>query len=67
MARLIGRNLGRWEGCLVQITAMIVFMLLAWAAFASGFVTWLSELIAHWYASQVHFGPTPNGHETTTA
>jgi hypothetical protein len=38
---------------------MIVFMLLAWAAFASGFVTWLSELIAHWYASQVHFGPTP--------
>jgi hypothetical protein len=47
MARLIGRDLGRWEGWLVQITAMIVFLLLAWAAFASGFVTWLSELIAH--------------------
>jgi hypothetical protein len=59
VARLIGRNLGRWEGCLVQVVAVLVLGFLIWAAFASGLVFRITDLFAHWYASQLHFGISP--------
>lgn len=58
VARRVGRTLGPWEGCIVQIIALVVFVVLVWAAFASGLVTAVAEVFARWYTSVVHLGPT---------
>jgi hypothetical protein len=59
VARAIGRNLTPIQGCLVQLAALIVLVVIVWAFFASGLFLRLAEPVARWYADQVHFGPTP--------
>lgn len=52
VARLLGRNLTPLQGCAVQITALVVFVSLVWALFASGLFLRIVEPIAQWYAEQ---------------
>jgi ribosomal protein S27AE len=60
VARLIGRNLTPLQGCLVQIAALAIFSYLAWAFIASGLMFAITDVVARWYASQVHIGPPPS-------
>lgn len=48
------------EGCFVQIAVLAAAGILIWAAFASGFVVWVSTGLAHWMVGQMRFGPTPS-------
>jgi hypothetical protein len=59
VARRLGRDLRTGEGFIVQIVALGALGFLFWALFASGLIIRIIEPIAQWYASQVHFGPTP--------
>jgi hypothetical protein len=47
------------QGLAVQFVALAVLGLMLWALFASGLIIRIIEPIAQWYASQMHFGPTP--------
>jgi len=58
-ARLIGRDLGTWEGCAVQLLALVVFAAVVYWVFASGLFAAILTPIAEWYAHQLHFGPVP--------
>jgi hypothetical protein len=60
VARLIGRNLTPLQGCVVQLLALVVFGTLLWAFVASGLLFAITDVVARWYASQVHFGPPPS-------
>ena len=59
VARRVGRTLTPAQGCLVQVVAVMIVGLLLWAAFASGLVAGVVHAFGQWYASQLHFGPTP--------
>jgi hypothetical protein len=59
VARAIGRDLGTWEGCAVQIVALLVFLAIVYWIFASGLFIAIVKPLAEWYAHQVHFGPVP--------
>ncbi len=60
VARLVGRNLGPWEGCVVQMAALAIVGLFFYWLFASGAIVSIVTPLADWYASQVHFGPLPS-------
>ena len=63
VARLAGRDLKPWEGCVVQLSALAIVGLFFWWLFASGTILVLTKLFVDWYTSQVHLGPTaiPSG------
>lgn len=60
VARAIGRNLSPFQGCAVQILALVVIVFALWAFFASGLVFQVIDPIVRWYAGQVHLGPSPS-------
>ena len=63
VARLVGRDLGRFEGCVVQLVAILIVAALLWWLFASGTIWALIKPFVDWYVSQIHLGgiasPTP--------
>lgn len=61
VARVVGRSLKPWEGCLVQLAALaIVGGFLTWL-FWSGTFSALIQPLVDWYTTQiVHLGPTPS-------
>jgi Topoisomerase DNA binding C4 zinc finger len=63
VARLVGRDLKPWEGCVVQLSALAIVGLFCWWLFASGTILVLIRPFVDWYASQVHPGPiaSPTG------
>lgn len=63
VARLVGRDLKPWEGCVVQLSALGIVGLFFWWLFASGTILVLIKPFVDWYANQVHLGPiaSPSG------
>ena len=61
VARLVGRNLNKREGCLVQGVAIVVFLGLIYWFVASGLMVDLAKIFANWYAHQITLpgAPTP--------
>ena len=53
VARIIGRDLGRWEGLAVQLIALAAFVGLLYWFFASGLFATILRPFAEWYAEQV--------------
>jgi hypothetical protein len=53
VARLIGRNLSKREGCLVQGLAIVGFFVLIYLVVASGLLFAITTKIAEWYAHQI--------------
>jgi ssDNA-binding Zn-finger/Zn-ribbon topoisomerase 1 len=67
VARIVGRNLNKREGCLVQGLAIIAFFLLMYWFVASGLLFVITTKIAEWYAHQITLPglPTPTPMPTT--
>jgi hypothetical protein len=59
VARRIGRELGPWEGCVVQLLALVVFLAIVYWVFASGLFFAVTKPLIDWYVHQIHFGPVP--------
>jgi hypothetical protein len=61
VARTIGRNLNKREGCLVQALAIVLFICLVYAVFASGLFLTIVTAFSEWYAQQIKLpgAPTP--------
>lgn len=59
VARLVGHTLSPMQGCIVQIAAMGLFVLAAWAFFASGAAAAIAEALGRFVAQNMHFGPRP--------
>jgi len=59
VARLVGHTLSPLQGCLVQIAAMALFIIAAWAFFASGLAATIAEALGRFAAQNMHFGPRP--------
>lgn len=64
VARALGRNLTRPQGFLVQILTLAASFLVIWAFVASGLLFGISEAVGHWYASQIHLGPSASPFST---
>jgi hypothetical protein len=61
VARIVGRDLNKREGCLVQVVAILVFVGLLYWFVASGLFVDIVKLVADWYAHQIKLpgAPTP--------
>jgi ssDNA-binding Zn-finger/Zn-ribbon topoisomerase 1 len=57
VARLIGRDLGKWEGCLVQVVALILFLGLFLWFLSSGLFLAIVQAFSTWFVHQIHLGP----------
>jgi hypothetical protein len=61
VVRIVGRNLSKPEGCLVQAIALIAVLALVYWIFTSGLYLAIVKAIADWYAHQITVpgAPTP--------
>jgi hypothetical protein len=61
VARLIGRNLNKREGCLVQALTILLFLGAIYLLFASGLFLAIVMAFSDWYAHQIRLpgAPTP--------
>ncbi len=62
VARRVGRDLTKREGCLVQGVTIVVFLALIYWFVSSGALVTISKLFADWYAHQFTLpgSPTPS-------
>jgi hypothetical protein len=62
IARRLGRNLRRWEGCLVQSLAIVTVIAVFYWFVASGTLVAITTELTRWYVSQIHISgaPTPS-------
>jgi hypothetical protein len=60
VARAIGRDLGAWEGCMVQLLALVALLAIVYWVFVSGLFTAIMRPLVDWYVHQIHFGPAPS-------
>ena len=57
VARLIGRDLGKWEGCLVQVVALVILAaVFLWFLSSSLFMA-IVQAMSTYVVHQLHFGP----------
>jgi hypothetical protein len=65
VARMIGRNLSKREGCLVQGLAVLLFFAVVYWFFTSGLFLTVVTAFSEWYAHQIRLPgaatPTPAG------
>jgi hypothetical protein len=59
VARRLGRDLGPWEGFLVQSAALLIVIGIFYWFVASGLLVTITTALSDWYVHQLHFGPAP--------
>lgn len=60
VARIVGRDLTRREGCLVQLVALLAFFGLVYWFLTSGLYLTLVTWFAEWYADQITLPGAPS-------
>lgn len=60
VARMVGRDLKPWEGCLIQLAGILFVGLFFYWLYASGTILVLIKPNVDWITSQMHLGPVPS-------